>query len=80
MNKIYKDLAAEHELPVEEIKKICESPFLFLKEKMTNRDFNEDVGEDLNFNLKYLGMFHVNPKRREYLKKKFNGFKIKNKR
>ena len=44
---------------------------------MKKTDFNEEVGNTLNFNLKYLGVLHIEERRRKAIKKKLNGFNIK---
>lgn len=74
---IYKKLAKKYGIDEKEIKKLCESPFKLMREEIKQADFNEDVGDTLNFNIKYLGMFHVCNRRREAIKKKINGFKNK---
>lgn len=71
---IYKQLAKKYNLSEKEIKKICDSPFLLAKEIIKGTDFNEDVGDTLNFNIKYLGTFHIKDNKRRAIKRKINGF------
>lgn len=61
--KIYKELAEEFDLPVTIIEKICDSQFEFVKQTMMS-------GKDEQVRLQYLGLFKVNPGRRETVRKR----------
>lgn len=59
----YKKIAEQFGLPVEMVKKICESQFEFTKEMIQS-------GDDLPIRLQYIGKFEVKPGRRETVRKK----------
>ena len=61
--KKYEELAKKHGRPIEEIQKICDSQFEFVKETMRK-------GEDEPIRLQYLGVFQVKPNRRELVEKR----------
>lgn len=63
---IYKKVAEENNLTIEEVKVINESQFKFIREKIRSINFklmNEDNWKEFktNFNLKYLGKLYINP-------------------
>ena len=59
----FKDIAKEFNLPVEIVRKICESQFEFTKDMI-------QTGDDLPIRLQYLGLFEVKPGRRETVRKR----------
>jgi hypothetical protein len=59
----YEQIAQETGRPIEEIQKICDSQFLFLKKVMAK-------GDDEQYRIQYLGTFGVKPNRRANLAKK----------
>jgi len=61
--KTYQKLAKEFGLPVEQVRKMCESQFEFTKEVIQS-------GEDEQVRLQYLGLFQVKPGRRETVRKR----------
>lgn len=59
----YREIAKKFGLPVEEVRKACESQFEFTKNVIQS-------GEDEQVRLQYLGKFHVKPGRREVVQKR----------
>lgn len=60
-DSIFKELAEEHGLSVEEVEKACRSQFKFVRDVM-------ERGNDESVRLQYLGMFRVHANRRQTIK------------
>ena len=59
----YEKISNSTGIPIENIQKICDSQFAFLKQVMSE-------GKDEKFRLQYIGTFSVKPNRRANLAKK----------
>ena len=68
MKEYHKKLAEKYGLPVETIKKICDSQFEFTKTIIAE-------GKDEPVRLQFLGKFSVKPGRRELVEKRRERFR-----
>lgn len=59
----YQEISEEMGIPIEEVQKICDSQFAFLREVMAE-------GKDEQYRVQYIGTFSVKPNRRANLAKK----------
>lgn len=75
---IHKELALKYDIDIREIRKICNSPFKFMRHNIKNTDFLSLSGEqELNYGLKYLGIFYLQPTRMYAINKIRNESNIK---
>ena len=58
--KKYEEISQKTGRPIEEIQKICDSQYSFLKKVMAD-------GDDEQFRIQYIGTFEVKPNRRAIL-------------
>lgn len=59
----YQEISEEMGIPIEEVQKICDSQFSFLRQVMAE-------GNDEQYRVQYIGTFSVKPNRRANLAKK----------